>query len=410
MIKINYQKTLRDIAKSMVRLHRPDRLLKLITRLIDKQFKLTHTSFLVADPKNDRFVFFDSKGARKFPVRLLKMELDNPLAVYFQQHSRRMPEYLEASELRRRIEETGDCAGGPFQKILKLMTNFKVELAVPSFYKKQLLGMLLMGAKKDGSKFQREEISFFQILAQDCSMALKTSEYHQVLTEKNRQLEERIVEVETLRKKEGELYKQVMRCLAQEVYAKDAYTFGHISQVERLGLMTAKEMGLDVDGKHGQVLSAGLILHDVGKIGIPDDVLKKPAPLTDAEWKIMKTHPEKGARILSPLTDFKEVMNIVLSHHENWDGSGYPRGLKGEEIPLEARIVAVVDAFHAMVSTRTYSRGKSVEHAMEELERCAGQQFDPGVVKAFLQALKREMRKRGVGFFRDDEDQPHQAA
>lgn len=399
---VDYQKTLRDIARSKVNLQRPERLLKLITRMVDRQFELTHTSFLVADRANDRFVFFDSKGEKRFPVRLLKVELDGPLAVYFNRSGRRTADYLLMSELKRKVTETRDSNNGPYEKIYKFMTDLRVELAVPSFYKKELLGMLLMGPKKNGSYFKPAEVSFFQILAQDCSMALKTSEYHQSLQEKNRQLEERIEEVETLRKKERELYTQVMRCLAQEVYAKDAYTYGHVSQVERLGIMTAKEMGLDLDGRQGQLLSAGLILHDVGKIGIPDDILKKAAPLTDEEWKIMKMHPEKGARILQPLTEFREVMEIVLTHHENYDGSGYPRGLRGEEIPLGARIVAVVDAFHAMVSTRTYSRGKTVEYAMDELERCAGSQFDPRVVKAFVQALKRTMKKRGVGFFREE--------
>ncbi len=406
---VDYQKTLRDIAQSMVRLHRPQRLLKLITRLIDKQFSLTHTSFLIAEQKNDRFVFYDSKGQSRFPVRLLKLELDNPLAMFFQRQGRHSVDSLTTSELKKRIDDNPD-SGGPFEKILKIMTDFKVELAVPCFYKKELLGLLLMGPKKDATAFKPGEISFFQILAQDCSMALKTSEYHHALMEKNKILEEQIDQIQVMRKKEREVYEQIMRCLAQEVHAKDAYTFGHVSQVERLGIMTAKEMGMDLEGRQGQILSAGLILHDVGKIGIPDEILKKPAALTDAEWKIMRTHPEKGARILKPLTDFKEVMEIVLSHHENWDGSGYPRGLKGEDIPFEARIVAVVDAFHAMVSTRTYSRGKSVEHAIDELEKNAGKQFDPKIVKAFLTALKREMRKRGVGFFRDEDDIPSHAA
>ncbi len=410
-IDFDYQKTLRDIANGMVRLQRPQRLLKLITRLIDRQFALTHTSFLVAESQNDRFIFYDSKGASRFPVRLLKLELDNPLTVYFQQkHGRRSADHLSASELKKKITEIED-SGGPFEQILKIMTALKVELAVPCFYKKELLGLLLMGNKKDGSAFKPAEISFFQILAQDCSMALKTSEYHQSLMEKNKQLQQHVDEVEMLRKKERELYTQVMRCLAQEVYTKDTYTYGHISQVERLGMMTAREMGMDLEGRQGQIISAGLILHDVGKIGIPDHILKKPSALTDAEWKIMKTHPEKGARILQPLTEFSEVMEIVLTHHENWDGSGYPQGLKEEQIPLGARIVSVVDSFHAMVSTRTYSRGRSVEHALEELERCSGRQFDPVVVKAFTTALKREMRKRGVGFFREDETMsPHAAA
>ena len=103
----------------------------------------------------------------------------------------------------------------------------------------------------------------------------------------------------------------------------------------------------------------------------------------------MRTHVEKGVKILEPLTDFKEVAEIVHCHHENFDGSGYPRGLKGQAIPIEARIVSVVDAFHAIVSTRCYRGGSPIEIAFQELKRCAGTQFDPAVVEAFIRAMKK---------------------
>ena len=233
-------------------------------------------------------------------------------------------------------------------------------------------------------------------------MAVKTAEYHRGIFEQNQELARRLGEIEGLRKKEQETYYQIMRSLAQQVYAKDAYTFGHVSQVERLGLITAKEMGLDLSGKKRDILCAGLILHDVGKIGIPDHILKKAGRLEGEDWKIMQSHVEKGRQILEPLSDFKEAAEIVYCHHEKFDGSGYPRGLKGEEIPLEARIVSVVDAFHAIVSTRCYSSGKSVDQALSELKRCAGTQFDPAVVDAFTRALRKEMLKRGIDFFLDE--------
>ena len=230
-------------------------------------------------------------------------------------------------------------------------------------------------------------------------MAVKNAEYHRGLAARNEELNRKLHEIETLRKKELQAYYEVMRSLAQEVHAKDAYTFGHINQVERLGMITAREMDLDLSGRKGDVFSASLILHDVGKIGIPDPILKKEGPLTPEEREVMKTHVEKGAKILGHMSAFQEVADIVHCHHENFNGSGYPRGLKGKEIPVEARILSVVDAFHAIVSTRCYSKGRPVEAALEELEKCGGVQFDPDVVTAFTRALKREMKKRGVGFF-----------
>ena len=157
------------------------------------------------------------------------------------------------------------------------------------------------------------------------------------------------------------------------------------------GKAWGKEMGYDMTGRKKDVLIASLHLHDVGKIGIPDHILMKPASLNEEEWKIMRQHPVKGAKILEPLSGFKEVANVVLHHHENYDGTGYPEGLKGEAIPLEARIVAVVDAFHAIVSKRCYSKGRSIDAAFQELERCAGTQFDPHVVEAFIRAYKRTL-------------------
>ncbi len=410
--KIRYQPILRDIARSMVSLNRPRRLLKMITRLIDRKFFLTHTSFLALDESCGRFVFVDSKGSSRLPLKLIRIDLDHPIVMYFQRGRKgvsKKGDYLEYSRLKKKLEKSSGKRGR-LPEICRTMESLKAGLVVPGFYKGKLLGMLLMGSKRDGRPFSSSEISFFQILAQDCSMALKTAEYHESLVKQNEELARRLHEIQGLRKKEQETYTQIMRSLAQEVYAKDTYTYGHVSQVERLGMMTAREMGLDVEGPRGQILRAGLILHDVGKIGIPDHILKKKSSLTGDEWQVMRTHPERGARILQPLSDFKEVAEIVLSHHECWNGSGYPRGLKGEEIPLEARIVAVVDTFHAIVSTRCYSKGRTVNTALEELERCAGRQFDPQVVTAFISALKREMKKRGVGFLKDDpEDSPRAA-
>jgi putative nucleotidyltransferase with HDIG domain len=225
-------------------------------------------------------------------------------------------------------------------------------------------------------------------------MAVKTAEHNQDLLEQNQELERRLEEIERMRNKEQRTYYEIMRSLAEEVHAKEPYIFNHVSEVERLGMMTAREMGMDLSGKTKDLLSAALILHDVGKIGIPDDILCKPGQLTQEEWRVMKTHVEKGARILEPLTDFKKVREIIMAHHERFDGSGYPRGLKGDEISIEARIICVVDSFQAIVSSRCYREGRSIDSAIHEVRNCSGTQFDPVVVDAFLRALKKELQKK----------------
>ena len=396
---INYQRALRDVAKSMVRLKRPERLLRMITRYIDRELGLTHTSLVLLDEERHRYTFIDSKGRGRIPASLIRFDLDHPLVLWFQRNGRHPHDYLYRPLLKRHtrlISAVHPPSEVLVKEVGKAMDDLKVELAIPGYFKKTLLGLMLLGCKTSHRAFTDEEISFFQILVQDCSMAAKTAEYHQNLLRQNEELAKRVKEIEALRKKEQDTFYEILLSLAQEVFAKDAYTFGHVRQVERLGLLTAKEMNLDLSGRGKDILSAGLVLHDVGKIGIPDRVLNKPGPLDPAEWEIMKTHVQKGADILSHMTDFRQVAEIVRCHHENFDGSGYPRGLKGDKIPIQSRIVSVVDAFHAIVSNRCYRQGRPVEVAFAELRRCAGTQFDPVVVEALIRAIQRELQHKGT--------------
>lgn len=410
--KIDFHAALRDITNSMVRLKKPERLLKMITRYIDKELGVSHTSLLFLESHKDHFTFVDSKGSKKVPVGLIKFDKEHPLIHWFspttavtKKKTKAHQNFLYRPTLNQMIKGEKDKK---FKEYLgrtsKTFDDLRIELAIPGYYKKGLLGMLLLGKKKNGRCFTDEEISFYQIVAQDCAIAMKSAEYQKELLDQNEKLQKNLKEIAAMRQKEKNRFYEILRSLAQEVYAKDAYTFGHVHQVERLGIMTAKELKLNLEGKNKDILSAGLILHDVGKIGIPDRILNKPARLDPEEWEIMKTHAEKGAKILDHLSDFKEVAEIVRCHHENFDGSGYPRGIVGEQIPIQSRIVSVVDAFHAIVSTRCYSKGRPVEVAFQELRRCGGTQFDPDVVEALIRGVKKEMKKRGVGFFEIEEE------
>jgi diguanylate cyclase (GGDEF)-like protein len=172
--------------------------------------------------------------------------------------------------------------------------------------------------------------------------------------------------------------------LALAVESKDRRTAQHADAAARLAGLLGRRLGFE--GEDERQLRLGAVLHDLGKIGIPDAILLKPGPLTDEEWAVMRRHPELGYMILKEVPGIELAQDIVLHHHERWDGRGYPHGLRGEEISLAARIVSVVDAFTAMTSDRPYRRALSVEAALEELRRHAGTQFDPAVVLA-LEAL-----------------------
>jgi HD-GYP domain-containing protein (c-di-GMP phosphodiesterase class II) len=182
----------------------------------------------------------------------------------------------------------------------------------------------------------------------------------------------------------AELVANVVRALTSAIDAKDSYTCGHSDRVARVAVRLATELGCDQSSINTMYM-AGL-LHDVGKIGIDDTVLRKPGRLTEAEFEHIKLHPEFGHNILSGIKQFEDVLPIVLHHHEQWDGNGYPHGLKEDQTPYMARIAAVADAYDAMSSDRPYRKGMVIRRVEEIFRAGAGKQWDPKVIAAFFKA------------------------
>jgi putative nucleotidyltransferase with HDIG domain len=181
------------------------------------------------------------------------------------------------------------------------------------------------------------------------------------------------------------LYRETLASLTSALEAKDDYTSAHAREVSDLAVAVARRLGASEELV--QAIELGALLHDIGKIRVPESVLNKRSALDEEEWAVMRTHPVVGERILAPIEALANVVPIVRSSHERWDGGGYPDGLAGEEIPLGARIVAICDAFRAMVEPRPYRPALDLEAARAELDRCAGTQFDPAVVTALLRVL-----------------------
>ena len=177
-----------------------------------------------------------------------------------------------------------------------------------------------------------------------------------------------------------------LSALITTLRVRDAETELHCERVVSLSILIGRELGLD----HDQMVSLkyGAQLHDIGKIGVPDAILRKPGRLTTEEWTTMRRHPSIGLQILSGIPFLHDASSVVAQHHERWDGKGYPDGLVGEEICANARIFTVVDAFDAMTNNRAYQLGKGIDAALDELQRCAGKQFDPEVVDAFIRMRK----------------------
>lgn len=195
-------------------------------------------------------------------------------------------------------------------------------------------------------------------------------------------VKERTKELEESYEKLKIANRQALFGLAEAIEAKDPYTKGHCGRVAAYSLVLAREAGYPVDGL--ETLEFGAFLHDIGKIGIRDSVLLKPGPLDDNEWIHMREHPVKGYEIASKIEMLKPIMSAVRNHHERWDGTGYPDKMKGDAIPLAARMVAIADAFDAMITDRPYKAGLPLPECKKALRKQAGAMFDPDLIETFI--------------------------
>ncbi len=236
----------------------------------------------------------------------------------------------------------------------------------------KIVGVLIVTSHKL-RKFTDDELRLLISIANEMGAAIESSKLYEDLQD---------------------VYLRTVTALAEVVDAKDHYTYSHSKYVTTYAVKIAKEMGFS--DKEIEEIRKACQLHDIGKISISDYILTKKKKLNNNEWEEIKKHPQKGADILAPLTFLKEpgggVIEFIKQHHERYDGKGYPAGLKGEKIKLGARIMAVADSYHAMISSRPYRKALSQKKVIKELERCSGTQFDPTVVKAFLAVLAKEQK------------------
>ncbi|MDQ3131199.1 MAG: HD domain-containing protein [Acidobacteriota bacterium] len=200
------------------------------------------------------------------------------------------------------------------------------------------------------------------------------SHLEKLVSERTAELDKALEEVETS-------YRSTLKALVQALEARDYETHGHSERVVTFSLRLGYELGLDKAALRD--LELGALMHDIGKIGVPDAVLRKPAKLNEEEWEQMRLHPLHGQKILRNIAFLEGATRIVAQHHEKWDGTGYPFGLRGEDIDIGARIFSVADTYDAIISDRVYRKGRPYQEALEELEKFAGTQFDPLIVEAF---------------------------
>jgi putative nucleotidyltransferase with HDIG domain len=216
----------------------------------------------------------------------------------------------------------------------------------------------------------------------------KVAEKTEELTRKNREIESLFGELKVAFNQIQQTYETTLEALIAALDSRDRETQGHSMRVAEYTALIARHMGISEPELTD--IRRGALLHDVGKIGIPDAILRKPGPLDEEEWKVMRLHPQLGYDMLKGITFLEGAIPIVLSHQERFDGTGYPGRLKGENIPLGARIFSVVDTYDAITSTRPYRAGRPYEVARDEIIKFSGVQFDPGVVETFLKIPQHE--------------------
>ena len=226
--------------------------------------------------------------------------------------------------------------------------------------------------------------------------ALKSVDQMRIINQINEELSEKNEELQ-------QAYLDTVKILRQTVEAKDPYTRGHSDRVSAFAVALGKQLGLGESDL--ETLRVGGLFHDIGKIGVPDNVLTKDDRLTENEFSQIKEHPTIGAHILGNAKVFQDIIPIVKHHHERYDGHGYPAKLAGEEIPYLVRIVTVVDTFDAMTSNRSYRKALPLETVITEIEKCKGTQFDPAIADAFLKIIDSQEIKEIIEKFRYDSEE-----
>ena len=242
---------------------------------------------------------------------------------------------------------------------------------VPLVAQDQVIGFLWMGGKKEIAETQ---VRLLTAVADIAANAIHRTTLH----------ERTLMHAVNL----SQAYDSTLEGWAHALELRDQETEGHARNVVKRTIELARKMGItENELEH---VRRGALLHDIGKMGIPDSVLLKPGTLNEREWEIMRRHPEYAYNLMQPIEYLHPALDIPYCHHEKWDGSGYPRGLKGEEIPLVARIFAIVDVWDALMSNRPYRKAWSKEQAIEYLREQAGKHFDPQVVKVFFDMMTEE--------------------
>ena len=386
-MRISYRKELEKAARQMILIHRSDTLIKLILRTIVRNLKVSHAGIFLFDKYRRGYVLNVSRGKKgiKIPSGLVKIAASSPLVHFFShKYHTNFDGILSFKTIKKlltqaRVKKNTELKRF-YQQLLYQLTIYKIKVALPIIFHEDLLGIFILGEKNNKNDFFPDELTFLLILSSDVAMAIRNASLFEDLK----------IQLE----KNQNLFVQTVAALAEAIEAKDKYTIGHTERVVEYSLKIAQELKKMRCIKDWDIFQNNLkiaaLLHDIGKIGIPEKILNKKQVLTEKDWVAIKRHPIIGEGILSPIKDLESVIVAVRYHHERYDGKGYPQGLKGKRIPLIAAIVSVADAYDAMISDRPYRKAFSKYEALKIIQKNSGLQFHPKVVDAFIKVFWEE--------------------
>ncbi|MBI4335261.1 MAG: HD domain-containing protein [Candidatus Omnitrophica bacterium] len=375
-----YQRTLRDAAKGMAKVTDMEKLFKLIVYFMNMKMEVAHTSLFYKSKDEAVYRMRSSRGRIEGPS---VMERTSPLITWLEEKR----DVLAYDELvhwlkQEKLFPRRTVLRKTLDDIRWEMERLKAAVCVPGFSKDRMLGFLVLGEKASREIFTQEDVDALSMVSSEAAVAIENAELYQ-------ELYRRLKEIEQLYQNEKRVFYSTAIAFAAAIDAKDPYTHGHTERVTKYCVAIGKQikdMGVSLDDKFDENLRVSALLHDVGKIGTPDYILNKKGPLTRKEYEEIKKHPVIGASILAPIKELEDVIEAIRYHQEWYNGEGYPEGIKGEEIPLVARIIMAADTFDAMTTDRPYRPRVMDQVAIQEIKDGAGKQFDPLVVEAFTRA------------------------
>jgi putative nucleotidyltransferase with HDIG domain len=330
-----------------------EKITKVVIADVVQTMHIGHAAIFIKHNENGSFQLIAEEGGPKLPAMVFNS--DHPIIKWMIRENR---------ILSRKTLNVSPIFRAMWKRELDYLNEFPAQLFIPLTTKGKLVGFIIVGSKRSTQSYSHDDEVTLSTLANQTAV---------------------IIENARLYEEQEDTFVQTVVALANAIDIRDTYTSSHSQRIAEWAQDIARLLGCTA--QETQAVYWGGLLHDIGKIGIADSILKKPGKLEDTEWDIIRNHTILGAQLVAPIRKLSAVAPIIQYSHERYDGSGYPCGLKGEEIPLGARIIGVVDSFSAMLDERPYKRPISQAEAIAELKRNSGILFDPQVVNVFLYVL-----------------------